>query len=170
MTRVFGQNRPIPMLRFLTTICGLTLPAALLPLAGERHLLEAVVGRALVIAVAVADLGFRDALPLGPHQDSGEQPGGHREGITYFDHPSNPGHPTAWHVREDGWMGASACFAGPRTTSQQEPLTLRYLLHAHRGLIDSDRANAAFRAFAKRPGFELVKAPGKHTAYAARRK
>src|SRR6478735_8537218 len=36
------------------------------------------------------------------------------EGITYFDHPSNPGHPTHWHVRDDGWMGASACFTGPK--------------------------------------------------------
>src|SRR5207248_2149627 len=36
------------------------------------------------------------------------------EGITYFDHPSNPGQPTAWHVRGDGWMGAAVCFAGPR--------------------------------------------------------
>src|SRR3954452_7896942 len=67
---------------------------------------------------------------------SGVQPGGHREGVTFFDHPSNPGHPTAWHVREDGWMGASACFAGPRTTTRAEPLTLRYLLHAHAGLFD----------------------------------
>ena len=26
------------------------------------------------------------------------------EGITYFDHPGNPGYPTGWHVRSDGWM------------------------------------------------------------------
>lgn len=101
---------------------------------------------------------------------SGEQAGGHREGVTYFDHPSNPGHPTAWHVREDGWMGASACFGGPRTTTRNEPLTLRYLLHAHRGPLDAKRADEAFRAFGKRPGFELVKAPAKHTAYGVRRK
>ena len=31
------------------------------------------------------------------------------EGITYFDHPTNPGQPTKWHVRSDGWMGASPC-------------------------------------------------------------
>ncbi|MCE9561537.1 MAG: PmoA family protein [Planctomycetes bacterium] len=101
---------------------------------------------------------------------SGEQPGGFKEGITYFDHPSNAGHPTTWHVREDGWMGASACFGGPRTTTQKEPLKLRYLLHAHRGPIDVKRADEVFRAFGKRSAFELVKAPGKHTAYAVRRK
>src|SRR5262249_25034268 len=58
---------------------------------------------------------------------SGEVPpkGFHVEGITYFDHPSNPGHPTRWHVREDGWMGASVCMQGPVTTTRKQPLVLR---------------------------------------------
>jgi len=101
---------------------------------------------------------------------SGEQPGGHKEGVTYFDHPSNPGHPTAWHVREDGWMGASSCFAGPRTTTRKDPLTLRYLLNAHRGTLDAKKADEVFKAFGKRPAFELVKTPAKHTAFGVRRK
>jgi hypothetical protein len=101
---------------------------------------------------------------------SGEQPGGHKEGITYFDHPSNPGHPVRWHVREDGWMGASACFDGPRTTTQMEPLTVRYLLHAHRGLADAKRAGEVFDAFAKRPGFELLKSPAKHNMFGVKRR
>lgn len=101
---------------------------------------------------------------------SGEQPGGHKEGITYFDHPSNIGHPVAWHVREDGWMGASTCFAEPKMTKRTEPFTLRYLLHAHAGSLDRGRAEEEFRAFAKRPPFELVKAPAKHTAHGVRRK
>lgn len=101
---------------------------------------------------------------------SGEQPGGHREGVTYFDHPTNPGHPAAWHVREDGWMGASACFAGPRTTTQAEPLTLRYLLHAHAGMLDARRAADVFAAFGTRPPLELVRAPGHHVTWGARRR
>ncbi|MCI0705494.1 MAG: PmoA family protein [Planctomycetia bacterium] len=101
---------------------------------------------------------------------SGEQPGKHKEGITYFDHPSNPGHPTVWHVREDGWMGASSCFAAPRTTTKKEPLTLRYLLHAHRGPLDAKRADEVFKAFSRRSEFELVKAPAKHTAFGVKRK
>jgi hypothetical protein len=96
--------------------------------------------------------------------------GGVAEGITYFDHPTNPGHPTPWHVREDGWMAASVCFTGSRTTTRNAPLTLRYLLHAHRGMLDPKRAADTFDDFGKRPPFELVKAPTKHTAYAARRK
>jgi hypothetical protein len=99
---------------------------------------------------------------------SGEQRGV-REGITYFDHPANPGHPTVWHVREDGWMGASVCFAGPRLTTKAEPLTLRYLLHAHRGMLAPERASEAFKAFGRRSGFELVRAPAKHTHFGIRR-
>jgi methane monooxygenase PmoA-like len=101
---------------------------------------------------------------------SGEQPGGHKEGITYFDHPANPGHPANWHVREDGWMGASTCFGGPRATTRKDPLVLRYLLHAHTGPLDAKRAGEVFEAFGKRPEFELVKAPARHTAYAVRRR
>jgi len=101
---------------------------------------------------------------------SGEQPNGHKEGITYFDHATNPGHPSAWHVREDGWMAASVCLASPRTTTRKEPLTLRYLLHAHRNALDVKGADEVFQAFGKRSPFELVKNPAKHTTYAIRRK
>jgi len=100
---------------------------------------------------------------------SGTQPGDKKEGITFFDHPTNPGHPTAWHVREDGWMGASTCLATPRTTTQNEPLTLRYLLHAHQGMLNAKREDEVFAAFAKRSPLSLLKAPAKHTAYAVRR-
>ena len=101
---------------------------------------------------------------------SGEQADGHAEGITYFDHPTNPGHPSAWHVRADGWMAASVCHGGPRVTTRKEPLALRYLLHAHRGPVGAKRAGEVFAAFGKRAPFELVKAPAPHTAYAVRRK
>ena len=57
----------------------------------------------------------------------------------------------------------------PRTTTRNEPLTLRYLLHAHRGMLDSKRATEVFDGFAKRPAFELVKAPAKHTAFGVKR-
>jgi hypothetical protein len=101
---------------------------------------------------------------------SGEQPGGYREGVTFFDHPTNPGHPTAWHVREDGWMGAAACLGEARTTTQAAPLTLRYLLHAHAGPLDPARAADALAAFRDRPPFELVRSPARHTAWGTRRR
>lgn len=100
---------------------------------------------------------------------SGEQAGGHKEGITYFDHPTNPGYPAVWHVREDGWMAAAVCFGNPRMTTKKEPLTLRYLLHAHRGALELKRADEVFQGFGKRQPFELVKATAKHTAFMVRR-
>src|SRR5262249_51606129 len=71
---------------------------------------------------------------------SGPVPGGGTEGITYLDHPDNPGQPASWHVRADGWMGAAVCLAGPVVTTRQQPLRLRYLLHAHRGPASAPRA------------------------------
>jgi hypothetical protein len=101
---------------------------------------------------------------------SGTQPGGHREGLTYFDHPSNPGHPSHWHVRTDGWMGSSLNFAGPIAIAKAKPLTVRYLLHAHRGPADAVRAAATFADFAKRPPMALVKAPAPHVQWGVVRK
>jgi hypothetical protein len=92
------------------------------------------------------------------------------EGITYFDHPSNPGHPAHWHVREDGWMGASACMHGPIETTQDKPLVVRYLLHAHDGPIDATRAAKVAKEFAARPDFEVTKAMVKHQQSIVRRK
>ncbi len=100
---------------------------------------------------------------------SGPSPKGGSEGITYFDHPSNPTHPTKWHVREDGWMGASVCFDGIQTTTKKTPLVLRYLLHAHAGPIAADRAGTVFKEFAARTKFEVFKPMAKHLTWDIRR-
>ena len=92
------------------------------------------------------------------------------EGITFFDHPENPDHPTHWHVRSDGWMGASACFAKARTITKTEPLVLRYLLHAHAGAYDANRAQAVFQEFAALPGFVVKKGGIPHEAWGIQRK
>jgi Family of unknown function (DUF6807) len=95
---------------------------------------------------------------------SGPVPKGGTEGITYFDHPSNPRHPVHWHVREDGWMGASVCMKKGLTITRKAPLVLRYLLHAHARGPEKDRAEAVFKEFAARAAYEVVKAKIKHTA------
>ena len=77
------------------------------------------------------------------------------EGITFFDHPRNPRYPTHWHVREDGWMGASFTMNESFVVNRQDPLTLRYLLHAHNGEYDSAVAEAVHGRFASRPGFVI---------------
>ena len=91
------------------------------------------------------------------------------EGITCFDHPSNPGFPSHWHVRSDGWMGASVCMTGPVSTRRERPLTLRYLLHAHRGPVNADRAADVAAEFAQSAPFLIEKSRKKHRHFAVRR-
>ena len=84
------------------------------------------------------------------------------EGITCFDHPRNPAHPAKWHVREDGWMGPSACHDAPLTTTRGAPLRLRYLLHVHTGVADPARAAAIAQEWQSRPWLEVVKSMQPH--------
>ena len=72
-----------------------------------------------------------------------------REGITLLDHPTNPNHPTVFHVRDDGWMGAALTFAGPRTIEPGTPLALRYGLWIHAGVPMAERIDEQFAEFAK---------------------
>jgi hypothetical protein len=82
---------------------------------------------------------------------SGNMPGGKREGITLLDHPRNPNHPTVFHVRNDGWMGAAFNFAAPYTIKPGEELALRYALWIHDGVPTAAAIDEQFAAFAK-PG------------------
>jgi hypothetical protein len=91
------------------------------------------------------------------------------EGITYFDHPANPRYPTPWHVRVDGWMGASFFMQEGYTLHADAPLRLRYLLHAHRGPYDQVKAETVHKAFAGRAGFQIAKATEQHRQYEVER-
>lgn len=91
-------------------------------------------------------------------------------GITSFDHPANPGHPQSWHVREDGWMGASVCRNGPVVATKKKPLVLRHLLHIHAGGLNAKQAEARFAAFEKRPGFTVGPSKAKHRQYEVSRR
>ena len=71
-----------------------------------------------------------------------------REGITLMDHPSNPRHPSYFHVRDDGWMGASLSFEGPLEVKNDQPLHLRYALWIHRGVPDGPTIDAKYAQFA----------------------
>lgn len=83
------------------------------------------------------------------------------EGITFYDHATNPRHPTRWHVRADGWMGASFCLEDGWEIKAEQPLNLRYLLHAHAGGYEEAKARTRFAAFKSRPAL-LVKKAQKH--------
>ncbi len=77
--------------------------------------------------------------------------GKHCAGITLMDHPANPGHPTAFHVRADGWMGASLTLAGPITIQPGQTLRLRYGLWVHPGVPNRAQIDAQWQRFAKMP-------------------
>ncbi|QDU25395.1 hypothetical protein ETAA8_04630 [Anatilimnocola aggregata] len=70
-------------------------------------------------------------------------------GVTLFDHPMNPSHPSHFHVRDDGWMGACLSYEAPRTIAVGDSLKLRYGYWVHGGTPTADRINEQFVAFAK---------------------
>ncbi len=73
------------------------------------------------------------------------------EGITLFDHPDNPNFPACFHVRNDGWMGATLTFDGPREIQPDKPLQLRYGLYIHSDMKSSEAIEAEWRRFVKIP-------------------
>lgn len=87
------------------------------------------------------------------------------EGITYFDHPGNPHYPAHWHVRADGWMGASLCRLNDIVINRPNPLTIRYLLHAHSGTLNPAFAAALGEAFANSPGYSIKKSDQPHQQF-----
>ncbi|WP_425617229.1 PmoA family protein [Anatilimnocola sp. NA78] len=70
-------------------------------------------------------------------------------GVTLFDHPKNPSHPSHFHVRDDGWMGACISYEAPRTIAVGESLQLRYGFWIHGGTPNADAINDQFVAFTK---------------------
>lgn len=91
------------------------------------------------------------------------------EGITYFDHAKNPSHPSHWHVREDGWMGASLCRHEAIVIKKEKPLRVRYLLHAHGGAVNPAIAGRIAALFDDSPAFEVAKAKRRHRHFEVRR-
>jgi hypothetical protein len=91
------------------------------------------------------------------------------EGITYFDHEKNPSYPSHWHVREDGWMGASLCRHEAIVIKKENPLRVRYLLHAHNGAADPAIANRLAEIFNASPSFEVSKSKRKHRQFEVQR-
>jgi hypothetical protein len=72
---------------------------------------------------------------------------GTNEGITLFDHPANPNHPSFFHVRADGWMGSSLTFDAARTVEPGRMLRLRYGLYVHRGVPAPDAIERQWTPF-----------------------
>lgn len=68
-------------------------------------------------------------------------------GITLMNHPGNPTYPSAFHVRNDGWMGATMSYQKPVELKQGESITLRYGLYVHSGVPSREKIEQAFIVF-----------------------
>ena len=77
------------------------------------------------------------------------------EGITLMDHPNNPQHPTIFHARDDGWMGASLTHSQAITITPNRPLSLRYALYIHSGVPSRKAIGRRFDAFSRSRGSDL---------------
>lgn len=73
------------------------------------------------------------------------------EGVTLFDHPANPNHPSVFHVRDDGWMGASLTHDAPRVLHPGEALRLRYGFYIHAGQPASAALQQQWERFSRIP-------------------
>ena len=82
---------------------------------------------------------------------------GRRGGIAILDHPGNPGHPTGWHCRNDGWAGASFNKNAPWTLEPGTPLRLRYRIVLHRHDAVTAGIARRFADYAERPSIRLGK-------------
>jgi hypothetical protein len=80
---------------------------------------------------------------------SGAVINGKIEGITLFDHPDNPNFPTHFHVRNDGWMGASLTFDGPREIPPNQTLRLHYALYVHSDMEPVEAIDKIWQRFTK---------------------
>jgi hypothetical protein len=85
---------------------------------------------------------------------SGPVAPGRRAGVAILDHPENPRHPTAWHCRDDGWMGAAVSFPEPLVLDPARPLRLRYRVALHDGDADEARIERRWREYAARPSVQ----------------
>jgi hypothetical protein len=80
------------------------------------------------------------------------------EGVTWFDHPSNPRYPTAWHVRDDGWLSAAFSLREAYVLRKDKPLRLRYGIHAHAKDVDAKTAKERQAGFAESAAWEVTPA------------
>jgi len=99
--------------------------------------------------------GKVDEKELMPHRParwcdySGPAAPGELNGIALLDHPSNPNHPTFFHVRNDGWMGASLTQAAAIEISKDKPLVLRYRFFVHRGACNPTALEAEWLRYSR---------------------
>lgn len=86
---------------------------------------------------------------------SGPSRPGVEEGICYMDHPSNPNHPSSWHVRQDGWMASAFNLREGHGLAKDHPLDLRYRLLVHAGRPTVESLQTDWETFAQTAPLEV---------------
>lgn len=76
-------------------------------------------------------------------------------GMTLMNHPMNPHNPTAFHVRNDGWMGCCLSLDSPIEVTEAQKLRVRYGLWVHEGVATQAECEEQWRAFAALPVADL---------------
>ena len=82
-------------------------------------------------------------------------------GITLMNHPMNPHNPTAFHVRDDGWMGCCLSLDTPVEITSENKLRLRYALWVHDGVPSQAQSESQWKAFTELPAVDLGATPAK---------
>lgn len=68
-------------------------------------------------------------------------------GITLMNHPINPHHPTAFHVRNDGWMGCCLSLDTPVEVTREKKLRVRYGLWVHDSVATQEQCEEHWKKF-----------------------
>lgn len=76
-------------------------------------------------------------------------------GITLMNHPANPGNPTPFHVRDDGWMLPCLNLESSIEVSAAKKLRLRYALWVHDGIATRQESEEKWAVFAGLPPADL---------------
>ncbi len=76
-------------------------------------------------------------------------------GITLMNHPMNPHNPTAFHVRNDGWMGCCLSLDTPVEVTEEKKLRVRYALWVHDGVATLEQSEAHWKKFTEMPVADL---------------
>ena len=66
-----------------------------------------------------------------------------------MDHPRNPGHPTPFHLRDNGWVGVSPTLHHSISITRDRPLRLRYGLWIHPDVPDTGKIGEQWQQFAR---------------------
>ncbi|MCX6876006.1 MAG: PmoA family protein [Verrucomicrobia bacterium] len=73
-------------------------------------------------------------------------------GITVFDHPANPRHPTRWYLNaEHPYFSPALIYREPMTLKSGATMRLRYRVLVHEGLGEIPKLDAEFNNFVKPP-------------------